>query len=551
MNTPGNTRWRFINHGIGLGLGMCYLAILLATARPIGFARDEGFYFTAARDYQKWFDILYQDPALAFDKKTIDKNWRYNREHPALMKTLFGFGDRLLHKKWGLMSPSTAMRFPAMVSAALTVYLIFLWGAMIFGIRAGLFAAIGFGMMPRVFYHAHLACFDMPITFMWLLVSYLYWRSLSSGRYGLAASVAFGFSLCVKLNAFFLPFVLGCHYVILLVFRRFYSKNKPASAPKPWSFVFGAVLAPPIFFAHWPWIWHDTLARLGHYLGFHSGHSHYNTAWFGKNVVMAPTPIFFPLVMTLITVPTTLVILSLIGGAIQGRGMIPESFDKKLSRLFRDTSVESKDGLTVLLLLGAAFPIALISLPGVPIFGGTKHWLPAYPFICLFAGLGAVRFLDYVSRIFCRFPKSVLQPVLLGFLLSPIVQQTITSHPLGLASYAPLIGGAPGAASLGMTTQFWGYTTAGVLPFLNANVPENGNVFFHDTASASVNMFREEGLLRPDIRFSGVGKSSMALIHHELHMIRQEAWIWNAYGSLRPVYILDYQGVPIVSVFSR
>ena len=286
-------------------------------------------------------------------------------------------------------------------------------------------------------------------------------------------------------------------------------------------------------------------------MGFHSGHSHYNTAWFGENIVMAPTPILFPLVMTLITVPTTRVLLGVAGGAIQLRGMIPSNFDKKLNVLWPDTAVESKDGLSLLLLMGVVFPIALISLPGVPIFGGTKHWMPAYPFMCLFAGLGAKRFWEVLSQRLTCFSLRFVAPVVMVLLLSPVLQQTITSHPLSLASYVPLFGGARGAADVGMTTQFWGYTTAGVLPFLNENVQLGGRVFFHDTARPSYDMFREEGLLREDIRFGNVRGSSFALIHHELHMIRQEAWIWNAYRTIKPVYILDFQGVPIVSVFGK
>lgn len=551
MMNSDNKIWTLWSHGIGLGLGIGYLIILLLTARPVGFARDEGFYFTAARSYQKWFDVLFENPDAAFEKTTIDRYWRYNREHPALMKTLFGFSDRLLNKEWHLMSPSLAMRFPAMVSAALLVYLIFIFGSRIYGRAAGFYAALAFGLMPRVFYHAHLTCFDIPITFMWFLVSYLYWRSLSSWKFGVLAGIAFGLSLCVKLNAFFLPFVLGVHYLIVFVGKRLSTKTAPSKVPLPWSVVFGAVFAPLIFYAHWPWIWNDTLNRIVWYMGFHSGHSHYNTAWFGENIVMAPTPLAFPLVMTLITVPTTIVILSLIGGGAQLRNMIPESFDKKLNSLWPKPSIANADGLGLLLIMGAVFPIALISLPSVPVFGGTKHWMPAYPFICLFAGYGAARFSRILVRIFSRVPRQIVVSAALLFLLFPVVQQTVTSHPLGLASYVPIFGGARGAADAGMTTQFWGYTTLGVLPYINAHVPPKGKVFFHDTARPSYDMFREEGLLREDIRFGGVWGSNLAIIHHELHMIRQEAWIWNMYRTIAPVHILDYQGVPLVSVFQR
>jgi hypothetical protein len=134
-------------------------------------------------------------------------------------------------------------------------------------------------------------------------------------------------------------------------------------------------------------------------------------------------------------------------------------------------------------------------------------------------------------------------------LLIPPLQQTVTSHPYGLASYTPLAGGAPGAADTGMTRQFWGYTTAGVLPFLNEHVPERGRVYFHDTAGPSVQMFRTDGSLRKDIRGSNIKGSDFALVHHELHMIMVDTYIWNIYGIHHPVHVSTYQGVPIVSVY--
>ena len=41
----------------------------------------------------------------------------------------------------------------------------------------------------------------------------------------------------------------------------------------------------------------------------------------------------------------------------------------------------------LLLVAMALFPIFLIALPSIPIFGGTKHWLTAYPFLALLAAM--------------------------------------------------------------------------------------------------------------------------------------------------------------------
>jgi len=242
--------------------------------------------------------------------------------------------------------------------------------------------------------------------------------------------------------------------------------------------------------------------------------------------------------MTACTVPTTVLLLTLAGAAI-------------IARRRPRSEASAQNGFALLAALCAVFPIALISLPSVPIFGGTKHWMPAMPFFALLAGVGAARLAGVLADRLARLPRSAVIAAALALLLAPPLQQTWTSHPFGLASYVPLVGGAPGAADMGMLRQFWGYTTAGVIPFLNGRVPQQGRVYFHDTAPQSVEMFREDGSLRPDIRNSKIAGSDFALVHHELHMILVDTYIWNEYGAVHPAHVLTYQGVPMVSVYEN
>ncbi len=551
-NVSASGRSRKTDHAVGLALGIAYVVILVATASEIGFARDEGFYFRASRGYQKWFDVLGEDSSKALEEKTVGRHWSYNHEHPALMKIAFGFSERILHKKLDLMSPSTALRFPGMLSAGLCVYLLFLWGSFAFGRREGFFAAMAFALMPRVFYHAHLCCFDVAMTAVWFLVFYLYWRSLASWKFGLAAGVAFGFALCVKLNAFFLPAVMGLHFIVVYVRWRRAGGKSSGPAPKPWAFVYGLIFGPLIFMAHWPWVWFSTFKRIGRYMGFHSHHPFYNTAYFGENIVNAPTPVSYPFAMTLFTVPTVIILLFAAGSLLRARHHFPQRLERVVERFWKARGPLLVHGHDLLTFIGVLFPIALIALPGVPVFGGTKHWMPAMPFLALLAGVAAARLMDVASGVFVRIPAKVTGAVVLMVLLMAPLQQTVTSHPFGLASYVPLMGGARGAASAGMLRQFWGYTTAGVIPWLNRNVQKGGGVWYHDTARPSVSMFREEGMIRRDIRNQLKLKSAhYALVHHELHMIRNESWIWNLWKTITPEYVLTYQGVPIVSVYKK
>src|SRR6187549_1507264 len=184
-------------------LAGCYLALLLSTVHDLGYARDEGFYFQAARSYEAWFELLGTDLTQALEPLTVDRYWSANHEHPALMKSLFALSHRYLFTGWQLFrEQGTAYRFPGMVISTLGVLVTYLWGARESGRLAGVVGALSLALMPRVFYHAHLACFDMPVCAMLLLTSYAFARSLQGGwRWSAATGIIYGLLLDTKHNA--------------------------------------------------------------------------------------------------------------------------------------------------------------------------------------------------------------------------------------------------------------------------------------------------------------------------------------------------------------
>jgi hypothetical protein len=116
----------------------------------------------------------------------------------------------------------------------------------------------------------------------------------------------------------------------------------------------------------------------------------------------------------------------------------------------------------------------------------------------------------------------------------------------------PIVGGAPGAATLGLNRSFWGYTTGSVVPYLNESVGRGERVFLHDTAFDSFRMLQRDGRLRGDIKAWGVvSGSKFALYHHEQHMARVEYMIWVDYGTTTPAHVATFDGVPMVWVYRR
>jgi hypothetical protein len=193
-----------------------------------------------------------------------------------------------------------------------------------------------------------------------------------------------------------------------------------------------------------------------------------------------------------------------------------------------------------------------------PIFGGTKHWMTAYPFLALFAGVG-VSFAVRLARV--RWWGGSLSPLArtpaleIAFaaatLLVPAVQAA-HAHPWALSQYNVLVGGAGGGATLGLNRGFWGYQTGAIARHLDEVVPKNGRVYPHDTALPAWDMLQRDGRLRRDIRAVWTpAAADLAIYHHEKHMLGVEYQHWIVFESLAPDHVAGLDGVPVVWTYHR
>lgn len=543
--------WR--DHVAGAALGLVYAVWLAIGARAVGFPRDEGVYFRAGSGYARWVRLLFDSAHEALQPSIIDSSWSgmgNNAEHPALMKTLFGLSAYFFHDKWRVFADaSAAFRLPAMILAGVSLWTIYLFGARAWSRRAGIVAAMLYALMPRVFFHAHLACFDVPMATMWLLVVYVHWRAQQERRWtwAIAAGVVFGLALDTKHNAWILPAVVVPHAIV--VHRHAIVRAlKAGRVSIPSSLVSMAILSPLVLYALWPNLWNDTLGRAEWYVTFHLHHEYYNIEYLGRNYFGAPSPRSYLPVMVLATVPTVTLLLFAVGTAERAANAIARIRGKA------PPDKRHTDLLLALALLAAVSPWILSSK--TPVFGGTKHWLPAYPALALLAGRGFDVVASAMRRALSRLDaqKLALAELALGacVVASPLAI-TAHSHPFGLASYVPIVGGTKGGADLGLNRQFWGYTSQdAAAEYLNANAPRGATVFIHDTTWEAWSRMQEEGRVRSDLRAVGSPHEAMfALVEHELHMNEVDYSIWVADGTDAPAYVVTQDGVPIVSVYRR
>ena len=205
---------------------------------------------------------------------------------------------------------------------------------------------------------------------MWLLGVYTYVRAIRSIRWAPAVGVAVGLGFATKLNIFFcLSRSIGHHgyssstgeygYGGALECEHLCFMQRIA-----FSIIFIGGL---VFWAHWPWLYFDTVSHLREYVAFHARHEHYPVDFFGTLLVKPPFPISYPWIMLLLTVPIATLILAAVGLAKAVIGICSDV------RTGRDAE---RLNFNLVVLLNFLIPACIISLPNTPIFGGTKHWMP-------------------------------------------------------------------------------------------------------------------------------------------------------------------------------
>lgn len=512
----------------------------------MGYTRDEGYYFKAAEQYAGWWDTLFSAKfADAFTDAEIVRRFGYNTEHPSLVKLTLGITHKVLHSWLGVTGPAQGFRFGGFLFAALSLFATFLLGRDLISPRVGFAAALFLASIPRYFYDAHLACFDVPITATWTLSLWTYWRALTAPpelvkRRAWIAGLFFGLALATKLQSLFLPgvFVLvwlhhagGLRGVSVVPGP---SGGADLTLPRIPPVLFAcAIIGPIVFFVLWPYLWHDPFMRIGSYVQFHLNHEHYPIRYFDTVYVRPPFPWHFAWMMTVLTLPSTLLVTGAIGFLVS---------------VYRATI--GKRSSDFLLVLSALLPIGLITMPDTPIFGGVKHWYNAMPAFCVLAAWAVFEAVDTVAAWLPRL-RALLGPGLVSAGLLPGVLGIAASHPNGIAYYNELAGGFRGAAELGMQRSFWGGVSRPLIDDV-ARVPPGTRVFFDHTNYDAFNMYLRERSIPPGIGFANKPEEADAATlfeDREGHPISEEA-AWARVG-LKPKSGVYVDEVPLVQFFDR
>jgi 4-amino-4-deoxy-L-arabinose transferase-like glycosyltransferase len=513
---------------VAAALALVYMAILWVTAPAVGFTRDEGYYFKAAEEYAGWWGTVFSTRFFeAFSDGEIKKFFSYNTEHPPLVKLTQGITFHLLNGLLGVATPSQGFRATGFLFGGLSLFATYLLGRSLVGEGAGLLAAALLATIPRYFYDAHLACFDVPITFFWTISLWAFHRALIAvpervNKTAIQAGLIFGLAIATKLNALFLPFLF-----IFLWFVKPPAPILPKWIPGPsggsdlqlpripkvlWAC---AIIGPIVFYVTWPYLWHDPFIRAGQYIGFHLGHEHYPILYLNQLLVEPPFPWGFPFVMTWYTAPSPLVLLGALGFVVATARLI---FKRSLP--------------DALLVVATFVPFFLIALPSTPIFGGVKHWYNAMPTLAILAARTAI---DGVRAFRSSERSRPVLAIVAMLMIGPGALGIARSHPHGIGYYNEIAGGFRGGAELGMQRGFWGGLGFDLYPGLKDLPPHLTRVFFNRTNWDAYRMYRREGTFPDRLSYANeVKQSQVSVVFEQAEHAERESETWQLMGT-RPI----------------
>jgi 4-amino-4-deoxy-L-arabinose transferase-like glycosyltransferase len=508
-------------------LFLAYLAALLLVGLlaidQIGITWDEPNYFTSSYSYFSWFGHIATDPSDWWS--SIDRYWEQSHEAPPFFKVwagLFAGAAALIFGTENLGTLGDAYRMGSYVLFLLSTYAAFRFARGEFGSVAAWGTALSMPLIPVFFGFARLGQLDGAVASIYLLAAIALYRMLArgGGRRTAWAGVLLGLAFATKLNVF--PLVPAA-LLWAVIYRR------EALARLFVSFGIGAVT----FFAIWPWLWRDPVGRTWEFLTWTAGLQNERFVYY-LGQWWAGAPFHYPLATLVVLVPLAVAVAGILGGV----------------RLFKEAQIPAAGWI----LINLTLVVAVAGSGLVPIYGGPRQFLAAFPLwaICAGVGVGWV-----ASRLSAR-PALTLAAY--AALSLPGILWTGTAN--SLEYYGEAVGLIPGARSLGFETTYLADTYKPAVEWVSEVAPQEATLYGQAGTYPVLESYRRIGELREDLR-----PAYLAPIAPEEEYVRDERPREDSYflflprqsiytdqmlalEEKEPLYEYAKGGVPLIRVYS-
>jgi 4-amino-4-deoxy-L-arabinose transferase-like glycosyltransferase len=511
-----------VEHRLFLGYLAVLLLIGLLTVHQIGITWDEPNYFTSSYSYFSWFGHLAVEPSDWWS--SIDRYWEQSHEAPPFFKLwggLFAGGAALLFGTENLGLLGDAYRMGSYVLFLFSTYVAFRFVRESFGGVAAWGTALSMPLIPALFGFARLGQLDGAVASMYLLAAVSLHRMLYRGDRTVLAGVTLGLAFATKLNVF--PLVPAALLWILVYCRDWRAVGRLFAC-----FCVGAV----VFFGIWPWLWRDPMGRTWEFLTWTAGMQEERFAYY-LGQWWAGAPFHYPLVTLLVLVPLAVALAGVLG----------------VLWLFREASYPAAGWV----LLNLVLVLAVAGSGLVPIYGGPRQFLAAFPLwaICAGVGIGWV-----ASKLRVRLVITLAAYVALSL---PGILWTGTAN--SLEYYGEAVGLLPGAHALGFETTYLADTYKPAVEWLNRVAPKGATVYVQAGTHPVLESYRRIGELRSDLRpayLAPIAPEGPARDDEPrknsyfLFLPRQSIYTDQmlALQEKRPLYEYEKGGVPLIGIYS-
>jgi 4-amino-4-deoxy-L-arabinose transferase-like glycosyltransferase len=378
-------------------------------------------------------------------------------------------------------------------------------------------------LIPALFGFARLGQLDGAVASMYLLAALALYRMLVRGGLGptVLAGVVLGLAFATKLNVF--PLVPAA-----LLWVAVYRRERRTFARLFAGFAIGAA----VFFGIWPWLWRDPVGRTWEFLTWTAGLQEERFAYYLGDW-WAGAPFHYPLVTLVVLVPLAVALAGVLG----------------VVRLFG----EARNPSAGWVLLNLTLVLAVAGSGLVPIYGGPRQFLAAFPLWAICAGVGV----GWLSSRLRAPPAATLAAY--AALSLPGLLWTGTAY--SLEYYGEAVGLVPGAHALGFETTYLADTYKPAVGWLDRNAPEGATVYAQAGTHPVLESYRRIGELRRDLRpayLAPIAPEGPARDEEPredsyfLFLPRQSIYTDQmlALEEKQPLYEYDKGGVPLIRVYS-
>jgi len=539
-----------------LGVSLATAVLMLATEPRMAIAWDEGYTLGREERLRDWFRGL-RDPVrfaetwrprpmkeelvqndqvtspprreqldtrskLLFDLDVLAWFWPFARQephgHPPFYALLGLVGD-VLAPSWPDLPRA---RLGPILLFCLTAGAIFRFASVRWGGWAAALAAGAWALQPNLFGHGHYAGYDAVLTSLWVLSIIVFAQAVSPQTpsppdrtrwcWTLTFGLVLGWAAATKLTGWFLP-------LPFLAWAVLYRSRQGFK-----TLFIGLFIAVAVLWALMPPWWNEPLVGVARFLesNLSRGKTIPIKVRFLATVYNTPQeslPWYNTLVWTLFVTPVGFLMLAGVG------------FWAAL-RYWRNESIG-------LLIAGHwAFLMILRALPHTPGHDGVRLFLPAFGVLALLAGLGARSVLDRWGR----WATAAVATALLEGVISIAAMM-----PVPLSYFSPLVGGLPGATTLGMEpTYYWDALNPEAREWLAENTLPGRTYAFGGFAYSWLYL-RRTGELPRQLAPIDPGPPQWLVLQNRPGAFSRDERALIAHG--RPAYTVTKLGVPLIWIF--